>query len=50
MEGVEVNRYKFLISELDGGKWLASCSSRFIPEKRYPSTQRMGDLRCRALE
>jgi len=36
MEGTEVYLQAFLISALDGGEWLSSCSNRFIPRERPP--------------
>jgi hypothetical protein len=36
LEGGEVQVYSFLTSELDGGEWLNSLASRFIPREIPP--------------
>jgi hypothetical protein len=39
---LEIKLYTFLISTLNGGKWLYSCSGRFIPAGTAAGTHWLG--------
>jgi hypothetical protein len=40
--GVDVQIQIFLASAIVGGEWSASCSSRFNPGEKFPSTNWIG--------